>query len=76
MGAISINLGALQEHHVRQQKNRSRYINDLITSLMNMELKDVSKMTIGNKAAMLLFHRDNLPPNLVEELVKFLEGSQ
>ena len=72
MGAISINLGALEEYHVRQSKNTSRYINDLVGLAMNGHLKDVSKMTSKQLASILTKFNSTLPPNLVDELQSFL----
>lgn len=76
MGTMSINFGPTEEFFVRSHQNNSRYVNELVGLAADGALQNVRKMSMRQKVSALLNHQGDLPPNLVIELVKFMEESK
>lgn len=72
MGGMTFTLSPDNEFWMRQHKNMSGYLNNILDGMKDGDYKDITKMSIRQKAAMLLAHRPDLPPNLVKELLNFM----
>ena len=74
MGTMSINFGPDEEYHISKHKNKSRYVNELVKLARKGHLKDISKMTAGQLAAVLTRYNETLPDDLRSSLQKYLGG--
>jgi len=76
MGTMSINFGPDEEFFVRSHQNNSQFVNELVNLASVGALQNTRKMSMRQKASLLMWHSGDLPPRLVEELLSFMEESK
>lgn len=72
MGVLPINFSHSTEGWVREQKNRSRTVNKIVTKFANGDFQEVANWPL-NRKAIVLFNDPNCPPEMKKLLAFFLD---